>query len=65
MLENNCLEVIVHLCIVVFYGLIIEKQLTGKSLLHSTIFTDACLIYHGDAVQVLCKQTMKYLTLTL
>ena len=65
MLKINDFEVIPHLCIVVHYGLIIEKQLIEKSLLHSTTFTDVCLVYYRDAVQVLCMQTMNYLTLTL
>ena len=52
-------------CIVVHYVQIIVKQHIENLLLLSTIFTDVCLVCHGDAVQVLCMQTMLYQTLTL
>ena len=50
----NCLEVIVHHCIIVPCGLITEKYDIEKLLLHLIMSIDVCLIYRGDAVQVPC-----------
>ena len=58
----NGLEIIVHHCIVVPYGLIIEKHQIKNWLLHLIMSKDVCLIYRGDAVQVSCMRTIIYIT---